>query len=128
MTKSEKRKRLEKIADRLESIYPHAPCALEYGGDGWRLLIMARLSAQCTDDRVNLVTKELFRKYTSIQAFAEASLSELERDIHSTGFYHNKAKNIIACCKDLFLSCVSDRPILPRFSFSVYSFSASGSW
>ena len=59
------------------------------------------MSAQCTDDRVNLVTKDLFQKYTSIQAFAEANQAELEQDIHSIGFYHNKAKNIIACCQKL---------------------------
>jgi endonuclease-3 len=59
------------------------------------------LSAQCTDARVNIVTKDLFVKYPSVQAFADADLKELEQDIHSTGFYHNKAKNIIACCKTL---------------------------
>lgn len=65
------------------------------------LLIATIMSAQCTDDRVNLVTKDLFQKYTSIQAFAEANQAELEQDIHSIGFYHNKAKNIIACCQKL---------------------------
>ena len=59
------------------------------------------LSAQCTDARVNLVTKDLFKKYTSVKDFAQADLAELEQDIHSTGFYHNKAKNIIACCQKL---------------------------
>ena len=59
------------------------------------------LSAQCTDDRVNIVTKDLFKKYTDIKAFAEADLQELEQDIRSTGFYHNKAKNIIGCCQML---------------------------
>ena len=59
------------------------------------------LSAQCTDARVNLVTETLFQKYDSVEKFAEADLKELEQDIHSTGFYHNKAKNIIACCKTL---------------------------
>ena len=59
------------------------------------------LSAQCTDARVNIVTKELFKKYRSLEDFAAAELSELEQDIHSTGFYHMKAKNSISCCKDL---------------------------
>ena len=59
------------------------------------------LSAQCTDVRVNIVTKDLFQKYTSIDAFADADLKELEQDIKPTGFYHNKAKNIIACMKDV---------------------------
>lgn len=59
------------------------------------------LSAQCTDARVNIVTKDLFVKYPSVEAFAEADLKELEQDIRPTGFYHNKAKNIIACCQRL---------------------------
>jgi len=67
----------------------------------WQLIIATMLSAQCTDARVNVVTRDLFQKYTSVEAFAKADLKELERDIHSTGFYHNKAKNIISCCKDL---------------------------
>lgn len=69
--------------------------------NAWQLLIATMLSAQCTDARVNIVTKDLFQKYTSVDDFAEADLKELEKDIHSTGFYHNKAKNIISCCKDL---------------------------
>lgn len=75
-------------------------CSLDHE-NAWQLLIATILSAQCTDARVNVVTADLFKKYTSVQAFAEADLKELEKDIHSTGFYHNKAKNIIACCKDL---------------------------
>ncbi len=67
----------------------------------WQLLIATILSAQCTDARVNIVTKDLFVKYPDVKAFAEANLSELEEDIKPTGFHHNKAKNIIACCKKL---------------------------
>lgn len=66
-----------------------------------QLLIATMLSAQCTDARVNIVTKDLFQKYKTAVDFASADLKELEQDIHSTGFYHNKAKNIIACCKQL---------------------------
>lgn len=69
--------------------------------NAWQLLIATILSAQCTDARVNIVTKELFVKYPSVEAFANADLKELEQDIRPTGFYHNKAKNIIACCQDL---------------------------
>jgi len=69
--------------------------------NAWQLLIATMLSAQCTDARVNIVTKDLFAKYTSVEAFANADLKELEEDIRPTGFYHNKAKNIIACCKTL---------------------------
>ncbi|MDI9510225.1 MAG: endonuclease III [Clostridiales bacterium] len=67
----------------------------------WQLLIATILSAQCTDDRVNQVTSKLFKKYRSIEDFANADQEELEKDIHSTGFYKNKAKNIIACTKRL---------------------------
>ncbi len=67
----------------------------------WQLLIAVILSAQCTDARVNIVTKDLFVKYPTLEAFASADLSEMEEDIHSTGFYHNKAKNIIACAREL---------------------------
>lgn len=69
--------------------------------NAWQLLIATMLSAQCTDARVNMVTKDLFVKYKSLEDFAGASLKELEQDIHSTGFYHNKAKNIIACAREL---------------------------
>lgn len=66
-----------------------------------QLLIATMLSAQCTDDRVNMVTKDLFQKYVTAEDFANADLKEMEKMIHSTGFYRNKAKNIIACCKEL---------------------------
>ena len=69
--------------------------------NAWQLLIATMLSAQCTDARVNIVTKDLFKKYDSLEKFAAADLKELEKDIHSTGFYHNKAKNIIACANTL---------------------------
>ena len=67
----------------------------------YQLLISTILSAQCTDKRVNEVTKDLYVKYPDLKAFADADLKELEQDIHSTGFFHNKAKNIIACANIL---------------------------
>ena len=67
----------------------------------WQLLIAVILSAQCTDARVNIVTKDLFRKYPTLEDVAGAELQEMEQDIRSTGFYHNKAKNIIACARRL---------------------------
>ena len=97
MTKKEK---VRIILDLLREHYGPTKCYLHHENP-WQLLIATILSAQCTDDRVNLVTKDLFQKYTSIQDFAQADLAELEKDIHSTGFYHNKAKNIIACCQKL---------------------------
>ncbi len=75
-------------------------CYLHYETP-WQLLIATILSAQCTDARVNLVTKDLFQKYDTLEKFAAADQKELEQDIHSTGFYHNKAKNIIACANKL---------------------------
>ena len=67
----------------------------------WQLLIAVILSAQCTDARVNVVTETLFKKYDTLEKFANADLAELEEDIRSTGFYHNKAKNIISCARTL---------------------------
>ena len=75
-------------------------CFLNYE-EPWQLLIATILSAQCTDNRVNIVTQDLFQKYKSLQELSEAKQEELEKDIHSTGFYRNKAKNIIACAKQL---------------------------
>ncbi|MBX7166894.1 MAG: endonuclease III [Pirellulales bacterium] len=84
----------------LERAYPDAHCALRFS-NSLELLIATILSAQCTDQRVNLVTVELFRKYRSAADYARAPLSELERAIQSTGFFRNKAKNIQACCQRL---------------------------
>ncbi|MCR5000055.1 MAG: endonuclease III [Lachnospiraceae bacterium] len=67
----------------------------------WQLLIAVILSAQCTDARVNIVTADLFQKYPTLEAFANADLGEMEQDIRSIGFFHNKAKNIIACARRL---------------------------
>lgn len=94
-------KHTKEILQRLDEHYgTEFVCYLNHE-NAWQLLIATMLSAQCTDARVNLVTKDLFQKYTSPKAFAEADLKELEQDIRSTGFYHNKAKNIIACCQRL---------------------------
>ncbi len=84
----------------MEKAYPDAECSLE-AQTPLRLLISVRLAAQCTDARVNEVTKTLFRKYPDVAAFANADLAELEEDIKSTGFYRNKARNIIDCCRRL---------------------------
>lgn len=96
----ELKERVLKVLDLLEEHYGPTKCYLDHE-NAWQLLIATILSAQCTDDRVNMVTKDLFKKYTSIKDFAEADQAELERDIHSTGFFRNKAANIIACCRML---------------------------
>ena len=91
MTKKELGKR---SAEALEALYPDAECSLEYGGEAWKLLIMARLSAQCTDARVNIVSKELFRKFPSLRAVADADLAALEAIVRPCGLYKTKAKSI----------------------------------
>jgi endonuclease III len=88
------------VARRLAKSYPTATCALNFESP-LQLLVATILSAQCTDVRVNLVTKSLFMKYPDAQAFAKAKLPQLEREIQSTGFFRNKAKNIQACCQAL---------------------------
>ncbi len=94
-------KRTEEILRRLDEVYgTEYICYLNHETP-WQLLIAVILSAQCTDARVNIVTKDLFVKYDTLEKFANADLKELEQDIKSTGFFHNKAKNIIACAKRL---------------------------
>lgn len=93
------RERVAEVLHRLDTQYTtEYRCYLEHETP-WQLLVATILSAQCTDARVNLVTKDLFVKYPDVQAFANADLAELEQDIHATGFYHNKAKNIIDCAR-----------------------------
>ena len=95
-----KEERVKGILEYLENEYGEAICTLDYI-DPVQLLIATRLAAQCTDVRVNIVTKDLFVKYPDIKSFAECDVLELEQDIKSTGFYHNKAKNIKDCCQML---------------------------
>ncbi len=94
MTKREKRERLALIVEKLKEIYPSAECALEYGGDPWRLLVMGRLSAQCTDARVNIVCKELFEKFPEAKSMAYGDLTEIENIIKPCGLFRMKAANI----------------------------------
>lgn len=94
MTKKEKKERLAKIVLRLKEIYPNAECALEYEGDPWKLLVMGRLSAQCTDARVNIVSKELFTVFPTAESMAKGDLSEIERIVKPCGLYHTKAASI----------------------------------
>ena len=95
------KKRTGEILELLDEKYgTEFICYLNYETP-WQLLIAVILSAQCTDARVNLVTADLFQKYDTLEKFAGAEVKELEQDIHSIGFYHSKAKNIISCCKRL---------------------------
>lgn len=100
-TKAERDARVQQVLERLDQEYgTDYRCYLEYETP-WQLLIAVILSAQCTDARVNLVTRDLFRKYDTLEKFAGADQAELEKDIHSIGFYRMKAKSIIACCRRL---------------------------
>ncbi len=100
MTKKEKQQVAEICRILNETYGTDYKCYLNHE-NAWQLLIATMLSAQCTDARVNIVTKDLFVKYPTLQAFADADIKELEKDIYSTGFYKNKAKNIIGCAKKL---------------------------
>lgn len=93
-SKKEKKARLSLIIDRLKELYPNTACALEYEGDAWKLLVMGRLSAQCTDARVNIVCKELFAKYPNSRAMAEADIGDIEKIIRPCGLFRTKAENI----------------------------------
>ena len=93
MTKKEK---VLKIKEYLDKTYGDAPCTLDYS-DPFELMVATILAAQCTDARVNIVTPALFKKYPTVKAFAEADVSDVEELIRSTGFFRNKAKNIVAC-------------------------------
>lgn len=94
MNKKEKKERLLKIVERMKEIYPEATCALEYEGDPWKLLVMGRLSAQCTDARVNIVCRELFREFPTPEAMAYGDLARIEEIVKPCGLYRMKASSI----------------------------------
>lgn len=94
----DRKKQATEVVRRLRSEYPDAHCALDHASP-FELLIATILSAQCTDARVNIVTADLFRKYQGPADYLTVPQTELERDIHSTGFFRNKAKNIRAACR-----------------------------
>lgn len=101
MTSAKKKIRKERIGKMLKvfrKMFPHPQSELMYETD-WEFLVAVVLSAQCTDKRVNIVTRTLFKKYRTIADYANVRQSEFERDIFSTGFYRNKAKNIIAAAR-----------------------------
>ncbi|MFR5712599.1 MAG: endonuclease III [Clostridium sp.] len=100
-TKAQRADRVKRILELLDQEYgTEYRCYLNHETP-WQLLIAVIMSAQCTDARVNIVTETLFKKYDTLEKFAAADQRELEQDIHSIGFYHSKAKNIIACCQEL---------------------------
>ena len=111
MTQKQKKERMARIADGLEEIYPQSVCALEYGGEPWRLLVMARLSAQCTDARVNIVCRDLFAVYPTLEDLADAPLERIEELIRPCGLFRTKARSIKEACailRDRYGSRVPD--------------------
>lgn len=98
MTKKQKRETMALIVERLKGIYPEAVCALESGGEAWRLLVMARLSAQCTDARVNIVCRDLFKRYPTLESMANAEIGELEELVRPCGLFRTKADSIKRAC------------------------------
>ena len=104
--------RMAEIVERLKSVYPDAVCALEWGGqlggernfllrESWKLLVMGRLSAQCTDARVNIVCRELFEKFPTVETMADGDIEEIEAIVRPCGLYRTKARNIKDACRIL---------------------------
>ena len=110
MKKEEKRKQIALIIEELKKIYPEATCALEFDGAPWKLLVMGRLSAQCTDARVNIVCRELFATFPTCESLAAASYKEIEEIIRPCGLFRTKAKNIKDACKMLCEDYGGDLP------------------
>ena len=104
MSLKKEKQRAKGIVERLKTLYPEAVCALEWGGgeeNGWKLLVMGRLSAQCTDARVNIVCRELFEKYPTLEELADAPLEDIERIVRPCGLYRTKANDIKKACRSL---------------------------
>jgi len=110
MTKKEKRERLALIIERLAEIYPDSECALKYGGDPWKLLVMGRLSAQCTDARVNKVSQALFRRFPTAEDMARGDIGEIEELVKPCGLYRMKAGNIKEASRMLVLEFGGELP------------------
>ncbi len=101
MTVQQKKETMARIVEALKEIYPAAECALEYHGEGWKLLVMGRLSAQCTDKRVNQVCEILFSRFPTCRDLADGDLTEIEEIVRSCGLYRTKAANIKESCRIL---------------------------
>ncbi len=123
MTKKEKREKLSLVVEALKKAYPEAKCSLDYEGDPWKLLIMGRLSAQCTDERVNIVCKELFTRFPTAQDLAKAPIDEIEQIVKPCGLFRVKAQNI----KDASLRLIRDYDgILPDTMEELLKFEGVG--
>ena len=98
ISEKSKQQRAKQIIIALKKLFPDAKIALTYSNN-WELMVAVQLSAQCTDKKVNEVTPKLFAKYKTLNDYVNANPKEFEKDIHSTGFFRNKTKNILACAK-----------------------------
>ena len=98
MNKTAKKQRMAEIVSELEELYPSAECALEYGGEAWRLVVMGRLSAQCTDVRVNQVCRVLFERFPTLDSLADAPIEEIADIVRPCGLWKTKSENIKAEC------------------------------
>ncbi|MBE6580959.1 MAG: endonuclease III [Ruminococcaceae bacterium] len=110
MTQKQKKQRICAVVEELKRIYPVAVCALEAHGDPFKLLVMGRLSAQCTDARVNIVCQELFARYPTAADLAAADLQDVERIVRPCGLYHTKAQNIIDASRMLLTDFGGELP------------------
>lgn len=108
-TAAERRARLQRILAELDRLFPTVTCALHHQSP-WQLLVATILSAQCTDERVNKVTPELFKKYPKMEDFANVSQDELAQDIRSTGFFNNKARSVIGAAKKILAEYKGEVP------------------
>lgn len=101
--------RVDAVLPKLKQLYPHAKCSLDFASP-LELVVATILSAQCTDERVNIVTKSLFKKYRTVHDYARAKQEEMEKDIQSTGFFRNKAKSIIGMAQALIADHAGEVP------------------
>jgi endonuclease-3 len=106
---TKKQERLGQILAALDKLYPNVTCALHHN-NAWELLVATILSAQCTDERVNKVTANLFKKYPSLEAFANVPQAELAEDIKSTGFFNNKSKSVIGAARTILQNFKGEIP------------------
>lgn len=105
-----KKQKAAEVASRLTKRYPEAPCALDWKGEPWKLLVMGRLSAQCTDARVNIVCEELFSVFPTPEALANATQEQVEDIIRPCGLFRTKAESIRLACKKLVEEYHGDLP------------------
>lgn len=123
MKKTDKKERIANVIVELKKIYPEAVCALEFDGEPWKLLVMGRLSAQCTDARVNIVCRELFAHYPTAESLARADYGAVEAIIRPCGLFRTKAQSIVDACKML---CDEHGGILPDEMYELLKFPGVG--